>query len=91
MNGPAGPPRLEPSTSSAQGRAGRGSHRLPSAGGQAEMVFVAVWRSEICAAAAGKEAGEWLSDFLGRTVRLVYLDDPAAAGGSASNWSSART
>ncbi|HEY5354747.1 MAG TPA: MOSC N-terminal beta barrel domain-containing protein [Streptosporangiaceae bacterium] len=50
--------------------------RVPSAGDPAEMVPVAVWRSEICAAAAGKEADEWLSDFLGRTVRLVYLDDP---------------
>ena len=50
--------------------------RPPSPGGQAEMVFVAVWRSRICAAAAGKEADDWLSGFLGRTVRLVYLDDP---------------
>ncbi len=50
--------------------------RPPRPGGQAEMVFVAVWRSRICAAAAGKEADDWLSGFLGRTVRLVYLDDP---------------
>ncbi len=50
--------------------------RPPSPGGQAEMVFVAVWRSRIWAAAAGKEADDWLSGFLGRTVRLVYLDDP---------------
>ncbi len=40
------------------------------------MVSVAVWRSEIRAAAAGKHADDWLSDFLGRAVRLVYLDDP---------------
>jgi uncharacterized protein YcbX len=50
--------------------------RVPSAADPAEMVPVTVWKSEICAAAAGKEADEWLSDFLGRTVRLVYLDDP---------------
>jgi uncharacterized protein YcbX len=41
------------------------------------MVFVAVWKYRLCAAAAGKEADGWLSDFLGRAVRLVYLDDPA--------------
>jgi uncharacterized protein YcbX len=50
--------------------------RPPCPGGQAEMVLVAVWRSRIRAAAAGKEADDWLSGFLGRTVRLVYLDDP---------------
>ena len=50
--------------------------RAPSAGDRAEMVFVAVWKSRFCAAAAGKPADSWLSHFLGRTVRLVYLDDP---------------
>jgi len=50
--------------------------RPPCPGGQVEMVLVAVWRSRIRAAAAGKEADDWLSGFLGRTVRLVYLDDP---------------
>jgi uncharacterized protein YcbX len=71
--GPAGP--ASPITLSA---AGSPPLRVPapSAADQAEMVFVAVWRSEICAAAAGKEADDWLSDLLGRTVRLVYLDDP---------------
>jgi uncharacterized protein YcbX len=39
--------------------------------------FVAAWKSRLWAAAAGKEADGWLSDFLGRPVRLVYLDDPA--------------
>lgn len=51
--------------------------RAPSADDQAEMVFVAVWKSRFCAAAAGKQADGWLSRFLGRAVRLVYLDDPA--------------
>jgi len=50
--------------------------RAPSADDQAEMVFVAVWKSRFCAAAAGKQADGWLSHFLGRAVRLVYLDDP---------------
>jgi uncharacterized protein YcbX len=40
------------------------------------MVFVAVWKSRFYAAAAGKQADGWLSRFLGRAVRLVYLDDP---------------
>ena len=51
--------------------------RTPGADGPAEMVLVAVWKSEVWAAAAGQEADLWLSDFLGRAVRLVYLDDPA--------------
>ncbi|HBW18558.1 MAG: MOSC domain-containing protein [Streptosporangiaceae bacterium] len=42
----------------------------------AEMVPVSVWRSELLAAAAGPAADEWLSDVLGRPVRLTYLDDP---------------
>ncbi|MGI8447594.1 MAG: MOSC domain-containing protein [Streptosporangiaceae bacterium] len=50
--------------------------RAPSAGDQAEMVLVAVWKSRFCAAAAGKQADGWLSHFLDRNVRLVYLDDP---------------
>ena len=42
-----------------------------------EMVPVAVWESRVRAAAAGKEADDWLGRLLGRDVRLVYLDDPA--------------
>jgi hypothetical protein len=42
-----------------------------------EMVPVAVWESRVRAAAAGKEADDWLSRLLDRDVRLVYLDDPA--------------
>jgi uncharacterized protein YcbX len=41
-----------------------------------EMVPVAVWESRVRAAAAGKEADDWLSRLLDRDVRLVYLDDP---------------
>jgi uncharacterized protein YcbX len=35
------------------------------------MVFVAVWKSRLCAAAARKEADGWLSDFasLSRNIR----------------------
>jgi uncharacterized protein len=42
----------------------------------AEMVWVNVWTSKILAAAAGKAADELFSRFLGRPLRLVYLDDP---------------
>jgi hypothetical protein len=42
----------------------------------ADMVWVNVWASKILAAAAGKAADEWFSCFLGRPLRLVYLDDP---------------
>ncbi|MGH3068044.1 MAG: MOSC domain-containing protein [Streptosporangiaceae bacterium] len=50
--------------------------RAPQAGDYAEMLWVAVWGSKVLAAAAGKEADDWLSRLLDRTVRLVYLDDP---------------
>ena len=48
----------------------------PSAQAGAEMLPVSVWRSDLTAAAAGRAADEWLSDYLGRPVRLVHLDDP---------------
>lgn len=37
---------------------------------------VRVWRSEVDATPAGPDADRWLSDFLARDVRLVWLDDP---------------
>lgn len=48
----------------------------PSAQTGTEMLPVSVWRSDLIAAAAGRAADEWLSDYLGRPVRLVHLDDP---------------
>jgi uncharacterized protein len=49
---------------------------IPSGDGDAEMLDVTVWRSRLMAAAAGPAADAWFSEFLGRGVRLVYLDDP---------------
>jgi uncharacterized protein YcbX len=37
---------------------------------------VRVWSSELDAAMASDEAGQWLSKVAGMDVRLVYLDDP---------------
>jgi len=48
----------------------------PSGGDGCEMLAVTVWRSTVMAAAAGPAADAWFSEFLGRRVRLVYLDDP---------------
>jgi uncharacterized protein len=41
------------------------------------MLKVTVWSSTVPAAAAGPAADAWFRAYLGRTVRLVYLDDPA--------------
>lgn len=50
--------------------------RAPWADDFAETLCVTVWGSKVRAAAAGKEADDWLSHLLDRDVRLVYLDDP---------------
>ena len=42
----------------------------------AEMVKVSVWGTSFVAMGAGPEADRWFSAYLGRPVRLVYLDDP---------------
>jgi uncharacterized protein len=57
---------------------GRQDIRIPAPreGGGAEMLRVSVWSSTLLAAAAGPAADSWFSDYLGRPVRLVYLDDP---------------
>jgi MOSC domain-containing protein len=49
----------------------------PAESGGAEMLKVTVWSSALLAAAAGPAADAWFSAYLGRPVRLVYLDDPA--------------
>jgi uncharacterized protein YcbX len=51
--------------------------QMPWADDDTEMVPVAVWESRVRAAAAGREADDWLGRLLDRDVRLVYLDDPA--------------
>jgi len=43
----------------------------------AEMLKVSVWGTSFVASGAGPEADRWFSAYLGRPVRLVYLDDPA--------------
>jgi uncharacterized protein YcbX len=48
----------------------------PCQEGGAEMLRVSVWSSTLLAAAAGPAANSWFSSYLGRAVRLVYLDDP---------------
>jgi uncharacterized protein len=48
----------------------------PAGAGVSEMLDVTVGRSTVMAAAAGPAADGWFSDYLGRGVRLVYLDDP---------------
>ena len=42
----------------------------------APLLTVTVWSSALLAVAAGPDADAWFSAYLGRTVRLVYLDDP---------------
>jgi uncharacterized protein YcbX len=58
---------------SADGHPGR-IIAIPAPG--APLLKVSVWSSVLLAAAAGPEANAWFSAYLGRPVRLVYLDDP---------------
>ncbi len=48
----------------------------PAASDGQDMMKVTVWSSTVLAAAAGPEGDAWFSAYLGRPVRLVYLDDP---------------
>ena len=48
----------------------------PAAGDGANMLKVTVWGSTVLASAAGPAGDAWFSAYLGRPVRLVYLDDP---------------
>jgi uncharacterized protein YcbX len=41
-----------------------------------QLLKVTVWGSTVLAAAAGPDGDAWFSAYLGRPVRLVYLDDP---------------
>ena len=58
--------------------AGRPGCRVaaPRPGSEAEMLKVTVWSSVVLATAAGPAADAWFASYLGRPVRLVYLDDP---------------
>ncbi|HKC29274.1 MAG TPA: MOSC N-terminal beta barrel domain-containing protein [Jatrophihabitans sp.] len=41
-----------------------------------DVLPVRVWKSELVAAAASPAASAWFSKVIGKSVRLVYLDDP---------------
>lgn len=43
-----------------------------------ERVAVTVWRDTVPVTDTGDAAATWLAGFLGRDLRLVYLDDPTA-------------
>ena len=64
-----GPRRISVSAAGCPGR-------QVTAPGQPELLKVTVWGSAVLAAAAGPEGDAWFSAYLGRPVRLVYLDDP---------------
>jgi uncharacterized protein YcbX len=50
--------------------------RVPVPPQAAELLRVRVWGDSFGAKGAGPEADQWFSAYLGRPVRLVYLDDP---------------
>lgn len=52
-----------------------GTVDVPVPGGS-DLAEVSVWSSHLAASPAGPEADAWFSDLLGRSTRLVYLDDP---------------
>jgi uncharacterized protein YcbX len=56
--------------------AGFPARQVTAPGGGEQLLKVTVWGSTVLAAATGPEDSAWFSAFLGRPVRLVYLDDP---------------
>ena len=56
--------------------AGFPARQVTAPGGGEQMLKVTVWSSTVLAAAAGPAGDAWFSAYLGRPVRLVYLDDP---------------
>ncbi len=64
-----GPGTISVSASGCPGR------QVPAPDGS-DLVKVTVWGSAVLAAAAGPQGDAWFSAYLGRPVRLVYLDDP---------------
>ena len=66
-----------PAGSIAVEAAGRPAQQVAPPGRGANLMKVTVWESVVLAAAAGRAADAWFSAYLGRPVRLVYLDDPA--------------
>jgi len=65
-----GPGAIDVSSAGCPGR------QIAAPAGGAHMLKVTVWGSTVLAAAAGPEGDAWFSAYLGRPVRLVYLDDP---------------
>lgn len=57
---------------------GHGSVDVEMPGEQARRAMVSVWRDEVPARIADAEANEWLSQAVGRPVRLAYLADVTA-------------
>lgn len=55
-----------------------GDLRIPFPTPQAQRRQVSVWRDEVPALDAGREAADWLSAVLGIACGLVYLDDTMA-------------
>ena len=56
--------------------AGFRARQVTAPGGGEQLLKVTVWGSTVLAAATGPEDSAWFSAYLGRPVRLVYLDDP---------------
>jgi uncharacterized protein len=57
---------------------GMSAHRLKKPAINAERVLVKVWSDEVNAVLASNDAHAWLSHFLNRDVRLVFMDDVSA-------------
>ena len=55
---------------------GRPPLDVPAPDDTADLLKITVWRSTILAAAAGPDADDWFTRYLGQPVRLAYLDDP---------------
>jgi uncharacterized protein YcbX len=59
---------------------GKGSHLVPETQDDSSTMEVEIWRDKVVAQIVGETSDTWLSDALGTSCHLVYIDDDEVRG-----------